>query len=212
MSLLSFSLFSRLLISLRIILITCYLLSYFGNRLKFSLQLSPSLQFQVYFVCWRILKNVCWTYTSVILISSDANYTSLKITLARLHWTCQGFFFFFFLGNLAGASSFSYFWKQGHTTTPEEAFPPFWEKCEDSVRSLLISTEKMQEIGPAVYRPVPRRLKRLTVYRCHSKVSSFSPVLSRPWVLVRSETWTLDLNPRPPAWQSGALQPKQAVV
>ena len=153
---------------------------------------------------------MCVGHIRVILISSDANYTSLKITLARLHWTVRGFFFF--LRNLAGASSFSYFWKQGHTTTPEEAFPPFLEKCEDSVRSLLTSTEKMQEIGPAVYRPVPRRLKRLTVYRCHSKVSSFSPVLSRPWVWVRSETWTLDLNPRPPAWQSGALQPKQAVV
>ena len=52
----------------------------------------------------------------------------------------------------------------------------------------------MQEMGPAVYRSIPRRLKRLTVYRCHSKVSSFSPVLSRPWVLVRSGAWTLHLT------------------
>ena len=52
----------------------------------------------------------------------------------------------------------------------------------------------MQEMGPVVYRPFPRRLKRLTVYRCHSKVSSFSPVLSRPWVLVRSGAWTLHLK------------------
>ena len=52
----------------------------------------------------------------------------------------------------------------------------------------------MQEMGPAVYRSIPRRLKRLTVYRCHSKVSSFSPVLSRPWVLVRSRAWTLHLT------------------
>ena len=71
---------------------------------------------------------------------------------------------FFFKGNLAGASSFSNFWKQGHTTTPGEAFPPFCEKCEDSLRSLLTSTEKMQEMGPAVYRSVPRRLKLLTVW------------------------------------------------
>ena len=71
---------------------------------------------------------------------------------------------FFFKGNLAGASSFSNFWKQGHTTTPGKAFPPFCEKCEDSLRSLLTSTEKMQEMGPAVYRSVPRRLKLLTVW------------------------------------------------
>ena len=89
--------------------------------------------------------------------------------------------------------------KKGHTTTPGEAFPPFCEKCEDSLRSLLTSTEKMQEMGPAVYRSVPRRLKLLTVYRCHSKVSPFSPVLSRPWMLVRSETWTLDLPHGSPA-------------
>ena len=84
--------------------------------------------------------------------------------------------------------------KQGHTTTPEAAFSTFCEKFEDSLRSLSTSAEKMQEMGPAVYRPVPRRLKRLTVNRCHSIVSSFSPVLSRPWVLVRSRAWTLDLT------------------
>ena len=82
--------------------------------------------------------------------------------------------------------------KQGHTTTPEAAFSTFCEKFEDSLRSLSTSAEKMQEMGPAVYRPVPRRLKRLTINRCHSIVSSFSPVLSRPWVLVRA--WTLDLT------------------
>ena len=77
--------------------------------------------------------------------------------------------------------------KQGHTTTPGAVFSTFREKCEDSLRSMLTSAEKMQKMGPAVYHPIPRRLKRLTVDRCHSKVSSFSPVLSRPWVLVRSE-------------------------
>ena len=147
---------------------------------------------------------MCWTCASDI----DILWCELHLFENNFSKTALNCFFLFFKGNFA--SSFS--WKEGHTTTPEEAFPPFWEKCEDSLRSLLTSTEKMQEIGPAVYLPVPRRLKSLTVYRCHSKVSSFSPVLSRPWVLVRSETWTLDLNPRPPAWQSGALQPKQAVV
>ena len=55
--------------------------------------------------------------------------------------------------------------KQGHTTTPGVAFSTFCEKFEDSLRSLLTSAEKMQKMGPAVYRPVPRRLKRLTVNR-----------------------------------------------
>ena len=183
-----------------------------------SLQLLTSLQFQVYFVCWRILKIVSWTSTSdfgpntfLWPINLDLTYgvivlsiiertrfsttiriiTMILISSARLHWAVHDFF----KGNLAGASSFCNFWKQGHTTIPEEAFPPFCEKCEDSPRSLLTSTEKMQEMGPAVYRSVLRRLKRPTVYRCYSKVSSFSPVLSRPW-----------------PWQSGVLQPKQAVV
>ena len=82
--------------------------------------------------------------------------------------------------------------KQGHTTAPEAAFSTFCEKFKDSLHSLLTSAEKMQEMRPAVYRPVPRRLRRLRVNRCHNIVSSFSPVLSRLWVLVRSRAWTLD--------------------
>ena len=65
--------------------------------------------------------------------------------------------------------------KQGHTTTPGAVFSTFREKCEDSLRSMLTSAEKMQKMGPAVYHPVPRRLKRLTVNRCHSKVILPSP-------------------------------------
>ena len=38
-------------------------------------------------------------------------------------------------------------------------------------------TLKMQETGPKVYRPYPRRLERLTIYRCHYKGSTFSSVI-----------------------------------
>ena len=86
----------------------------------------------------------------MILISSDTTYNLLKRTLAIT---------IFFKGNLAGASSLSNFWKQDHTTTLGEAFPTHGEKCEDSSRSLLTSTKKMQEMGPAVYPSVPRRLR-----------------------------------------------------
>ena len=35
------------------------------------------------------------------------------------------------------------------------------------------------------FRPYPRRLESLTVYRCHCKGSTFSLVILRPWVLLR---------------------------
>ena len=39
--------------------------------------------------------------------------------------------------------------------------------------------------GATVYRPYPRRLESLPVCRCLYKGSTFSSVISRPWVLVR---------------------------
>ena len=44
--------------------------------------------------------------------------------------------------------------KQGQTTTPGTSSPTLCEKC---VGSLTSSTEKMQETGPTVFRPYPRR-------------------------------------------------------
>ena len=64
---------------------------------------------------------------------------------------------------------------------------------------LLTNTEKMQETGPTVYRPYPSRLERLTICRCHCKGSTFSSVILRPRVFVRSGARTLDLPHGSPA-------------
>ena len=60
---------------------------------------------------------------------------------------------------------------------------------------------KMQETGPMVYSPYPRRLESLTIWRYHYKGSTFTSVIFRPWILVQSGVWTLmttctaDLSP-----------------
>ncbi len=66
----------------------------------------------------------------------------------------------------------------------------------DSLTSPVIRL-KIQETGPTVYRPFPRRLECLTNY----KGSTFSSVIFKTLSVgpVRGS------NPRPPAQQSGAL-------
>ena len=52
-----------------------------------------------------------------------------------------------------------------------------------------------------MYNPYPRRLESLTICWCNYKGSTFSSVILRPWVLVRSES-----NSRLPASQPDAQQ------
>ena len=79
--------------------------------------------------------------------------------------------------------------KQGHTTAPRTPCPTLYDKYVSSLTSPTHHM-KMQETGPTIYHPYPRRLEHLTICRCHSKGSMFSSVILRPWVLVRSEART----------------------
>ena len=66
---------------------------------------------------------------------------------------------------------------------------------------------KWCETGPTVFRPYPRRLESLTVYRCHCKGSTFSSVILRPRVLVRpgfEPTTSSSADRRSPNWANQA--------
>jgi len=66
--------------------------------------------------------------------------------------------------------------KQGQTTTPGNSSPTLSDKCVGSLTSPAL---KMQETGPTVYTPYPRRPELLTIGRCHYKGSTFSSVILR---------------------------------
>jgi len=63
-------------------------------------------------------------------------------------------------------------------TTRGISSPTLSDQCVGSLMSPADQiTLKMQETGPTVYSPYPRRPERLTICSCHYKGSTFSSVI-----------------------------------
>ena len=92
--------------------------------------------------------------------------------------------------------------KQGQTTTPGTPCPTLYDKCMGSLKSPAdYITLKMEEMGPTIYHPYPRRLE--TSYHLQMSLQRQHVLLSYFKTLSVGPVW--GSNPRPPAQQSGAL-------
>ena len=68
--------------------------------------------------------------------------------------------------------------KVSQTTKPGTTCPTLYEECVGALTShRFITCARACKTGPMVYRPYPRRLESLTVWRCYYKGSTFSSVI-----------------------------------
>ena len=98
-------------------------------------------------------------------------------------------------GNFCRCPQFRNIWTQGQTTSLGAMFPILCVKCMGSFTS-----PANYLIEDVLYCPYPRRMQCLTICSCQNKGSTYSSVVLRPWVLVRS-------GAQPSAGHSSALQP-----